>query len=64
MKKIIPQAIHKMIFNHENPEEAPSIELPRNSKIPPANVQIIAASKRRTRFETLNLIDFKEFIYS
>jgi hypothetical protein len=51
-----------MIFNHEKPDEASSMELPLESNITPANVQITAASKRRVRFVTLNFRDFNKFM--
>ena len=63
MKNVIPEIIQAMIFNHENPEEASSIELPLNSNIAPANVQTKAASKSRIRFETQKLIEFNRLIY-
>jgi hypothetical protein len=51
-----------MILSHEKPDEVSSIELPLKSNIPPANVQMKAASKRSMRFETVRFIDFNEFI--
>jgi len=54
--------MHPMIFNHEKPDEASSMELPLESNITPANVHITAASKRSVRFVTLNFKDFNKFI--
>jgi len=61
-KKINPMQMHPMIFSHEKPDEASSIELPLYKSIPPANVQMIAASNKRVRFETLKVKYFDEFI--
>jgi hypothetical protein len=56
--------MHPIIFNHEKPVEDSSIELPLNNSIPPANVQMIAASRRSERFVILKFKDFNKFILS
>ena len=59
-----PQNKQAIILNHENPDEASSIELPLISNIPPAKVHTKAASKRRMRFETVKVLDFDKFIFT
>jgi len=54
--------MHPRIFSHVKPDEAFSIELPLYKSIPPANVQMIAASNKRVRFETQMVKYFDKFI--
>jgi len=61
-KNINPTQMHPMIFPHEKPDEASSIELPLYKSIMPANVQMIAASNKRVRFETQKIEYFDKFI--
>jgi len=54
--------MHPMIFAHEKTVDASNIKLPLYKSIPPANVQRIAASNKRVRFETLMVKYFDKFM--